>query len=61
MCRGVVLSIQNIEILEDFLLLDLGSANVILGMKWLESLGGMHMNWKMLTMRFNVGGVIVVL
>ena len=40
LCRGVIFTLQNIEIVEDFLPLELGSANVILGMQWLESLGG---------------------
>ena len=38
-----------------------GSTDVILGMKWLESLGGMEVNWKNLTMRFQVRGVSVIL
>lgn len=33
MCKGVVLSVQNIEIMEDFLPLELGSADVILGIE----------------------------
>ena len=43
-CRGVILTLQNIEIVVDFLPLELGSADVILGMQWLESLGGMQVN-----------------
>ena len=58
-CRSVSLTLQNIEIIEDFLPLELGSAHVILGMQWLESLGGMHVNWKTLSMQFQVGGVAV--
>ena len=59
-CKGVILTLQNIEIVEDFLPLDLGSADVILGMKWLELLGGMQVNWKLLTMRFKVGEVPMI-
>lgn len=58
-CRGVVLTLQNLEIMEDFLPLELGNANVILGMQWLASLGGMHVNWGTLTTKFQVGGVTV--
>ena len=47
--------------MEDFLPLDLGSADVILGMQWLESLGGMKVNWKTLSMRFQKGGVSILL
>ena len=47
--------------MEDFLPLELGSANVILGIKWLESLGGMQVDWQNLTMRFQVGGVLVII
>lgn len=61
LCKGVVLKLQNIEVMEDFLPFELGSANVILGMKWLEMLGGMQVNWKTLTMRFKMGGVAVTL
>lgn len=41
--------------------LELGSADVIFGMQWLETLGGIQVNWKNLTMRFRVGGVAVSL
>ena len=59
--KGVILTLQYIEIVEDFLPLDLGYVDVILGMKLLESLGGMQVNWKLLTMRFKVEEVTVVL
>lgn len=61
MCRGVVLSLQNIEIVDDFLPLELGSADMILEMHWLESLGGMQVNWKSLIMKFKVSGMAVTL
>ena len=50
-CCGVVLTLQSVGMMADFLFLDLGSADVILGMQWLESLGGMQVNWNLLTMR----------
>lgn len=34
-CKGMLLSLLNIDIVGDFLPLDLGSSHVILGMKWL--------------------------
>ena len=54
-------TLQNIEMKAYFLPLDLGSADVILGMQWPESLGGMQVNWKLTTMLFQVGGVMVLL
>ena len=38
-CRGVILTLQNIVIVEDFLPLELGSANVILGCNGWNPLG----------------------
>ena len=55
-CKGVVLKLQNMEIVEDFLPLELGSLNVILGMKWLASLGETQVDWGSLVMRFKAGG-----
>ena len=46
---------------EDFLSLDLGSTDVILGMKWLQTLGEIKVNWKLLTMEFWVNVQMVVL
>ena len=48
LCTRVGVQIQNIKIVADFLPLKLGSANVILGMQWLETLGRMQINWKTL-------------
>lgn len=36
-CKGVVLKLQGITIVEDFLPLPLGSTNLILGLKWLAT------------------------
>ncbi|PKU83997.1 putative mitochondrial protein [Dendrobium catenatum] len=55
-CRGVVLKIQGILVKEDFLPLELGSTDVILGMKWLQTLGETKINWGTLKMELVVGG-----
>lgn len=40
-CKRVKLQLQNLQIVEDFLPLELGSSDVILGMKWLAAVGKM--------------------
>ncbi|XP_024030016.1 uncharacterized protein LOC112094120 [Morus notabilis] len=60
-CRGIVVSLQDIEIVEDFLPLELGSSDIILGIQWLETLGVMTVNWRSLTMKFMVGNRQVTL
>ena len=60
-CRGVVLTMQGPTIVQDFLPLDLGSTNVVLGMQWLGSLGTMEVNWNQLTMKFRMGNSNMVL
>ena len=52
LCQGVKLQLLNIEVEDDVLPLKLGSADVIVGMEWFETLGGMRVNWKSLTMSF---------
>ena len=60
-CRGIVISLQDIEVAEDYLPLELGSSDIILGVQWLETLGVMTVNWKNLTMKFMVGNRQVTL
>lgn len=55
MCKGVVLELQGLTIIEDFLPLDLGSTNVVLGMKWLGTSRSIEVNWKLLSMKFQLG------
>ncbi|PON51235.1 hypothetical protein PanWU01x14_217960 [Parasponia andersonii] len=44
-CKGVALTLQSIGVVDDFFPSELGSADVILGMQWLTSLGNMQINW----------------
>ncbi|KAL2543175.1 Eukaryotic aspartyl protease family protein [Abeliophyllum distichum] len=61
MCKEVVLRLQNFELVEDFLPLELGSSDVILGMQWLGKLGSMQVDWGRLTMKFMaVGGTVTL-
>ena len=59
-CKGVVLQLQGITIIEDFLPLPLGSTDVILGLKWLATLGEMRDDWRKLTMSFELGGKTMI-
>ncbi|GKA54712.1 putative mitochondrial protein [Tanacetum coccineum] len=52
MCKGVIVSLPGMRLIEDFLPLELGSTDVILGIKWLQTLGDVNVNWKLLTMTF---------
>ncbi|KFK40184.1 hypothetical protein AALP_AA3G341400 [Arabis alpina] len=52
-CRTVTLSIQGYSVKTSFLPLELGSAEVILGMQWLETIDEMHVNWKLQRIRFH--------
>ena len=60
-CKNLLLTLQDIEIIEDFLPFDLGSADVILGMQWLENLGMMQVNWKTLLMKCQLGTTTITL
>ncbi|GKC57985.1 hypothetical protein Tco_1085583 [Tanacetum coccineum] len=52
MCKGVVISLPGMQLIEDFLPLELRSTDVILEIKWLQTLGDVNVNWKLLTMTF---------
>jgi len=54
-------TLQDVEVVEDFLPLELGSSDLILGIQWLETLGVVSVNWKTLLMKFNVGDQHVTL
>lgn len=55
-CRAVTLVIQGVSIEEDFLPLELGNSDLILGIQWLEKLGEVTTNWKHQSMSFMWGG-----
>ncbi|XP_021775488.1 uncharacterized protein LOC110739329 [Chenopodium quinoa] len=60
-CRGVTPHLQGLTVVEDFLTLTLGNADVILGIQWLEKLGTIATNWKPQLMKFDLGGARVTL
>ena len=60
-CRGVAVTLAELEVVEDFLPLELGSSDLILGVQWLGSLGTTSTNWQTLTMKFKVGGKAVTI
>lgn len=60
-CKMIVVEMQGLTVVENFLPLELGSTNAGLEMQWLESLGPMEVNWKCLTMKFQMGESVKVL
>ena len=49
-CRGVILTLQNIVIVEEFSSIGIRERKCYTRMQWLESFGGMQVNWRNLTM-----------
>ncbi|KAJ9547436.1 hypothetical protein OSB04_019979 [Centaurea solstitialis] len=60
-CRGLGIHILWLVVMNDFYPLELGSADVILGIKWLRELGDTRVNWRTLTMSFQHAGKRVTL
>lgn len=54
-CRGVVLTIGKLTIVENFLPLELGDVEVVLGMQWLRTLGTTKVDGRALTMNYRQG------
>ena len=52
-CGQICIEVQGLTICEDFLILELGGSDVILGLQWLEKLGEIITNWKEQVMLFN--------
>lgn len=61
MCTGVIVGLPGLTVVDDFLPLELGNLDMVLGMQWLQKQGAMMVDWKDLAMTFTVGGVKVVL
>lgn len=57
--QGVLLPIAKLAIMQDFLPLPLGSANVILGVTWLETLGKIQFDYQLSKMDFWIGDWLV--
>lgn len=55
------LQVHGVTIVDDFLPLNLGSADIILGVQWLEKLGIVQTNWKTQVMKFQAGDHFVTL
>nr|GEU72310.1 retrovirus-related Pol polyprotein from transposon TNT 1-94 [Tanacetum cinerariifolium] len=54
-CKGVIISFPELQVVEDFNMFNMGNErhyNVILGIKWLKTLGDVMVNLKLLTMTF---------
>lgn len=61
-CRDVKLRFNDeVMVTEDFLPLELGNSDVILGVQWLEKLGSVVTNWKTQVMNYKVGEETVTL
>ncbi|KAJ9555024.1 hypothetical protein OSB04_009638 [Centaurea solstitialis] len=60
-CRHVEVNVQGLEVIDDFLPIQLGNSDVILGMQWLETLGTTWVNWKEQVMKFTTAGRTVTL
>lgn len=58
-CRGVLLTIAKLAIIQEFLPLPLGSADVILGVTWLETLGKIQFDFQLLEMDLWIGDWLV--
>lgn len=51
-CRGVKVFLQGHWVVKDFFPFELGSADLVLGILWLRTLGEVRADWAKFTMRF---------
>ncbi|KAA0062661.1 Transposon Ty3-I Gag-Pol polyprotein [Cucumis melo var. makuwa] len=55
-CESVEIQLADLKVTEDFLPLELGGVDAILGMQWLHALGVTIVDWKNLTFSFTCNG-----
>lgn len=60
-CSEVEVDLGAVRIVENFLPLELGHSDIILGVEWLAKLGMVTTNWKVLLMQFTWQGSKVIL
>lgn len=60
-CKNVEVDLGAMQICENFLPLELGHSDIILGVEWLAKLGTVSTNWKTPLMQFNWHGSKVIL
>nr|XP_009593959.1 uncharacterized protein LOC104090542 [Nicotiana tomentosiformis] len=60
-CKGIEWLLQGSVFRADFLLLPLGTCDVVLGVQWLSDLGDILFNFKKLTMQFEYEGKMLLL
>ncbi|XP_022154744.1 uncharacterized protein LOC111021922 [Momordica charantia] len=60
-CKGIILYLPELTIRENFLPLELGNLDVVLGMQWLSTQGTMEVDWQALTMSFRNGSNRIIL
>lgn len=60
-CKKVTLELPEVRTVEEFLPFELGGSDVILGIKWLQTLGDMTVNWLDLRMQYLEGNRLVTI
>ncbi|KAL1222279.1 hypothetical protein V5N11_026796 [Cardamine amara subsp. amara] len=60
-CQQVPFTLQGVDCTADFIVLDLGDNDIILGIQWLRTLGKCGMNWDTHELSFTHNGALVTL